>query len=222
MPRFITSAQDTPERNLMRYAARRAHYITHTAQYRTEMQTEPGDLLYGGTLWCDVVAATLGLTLLETPLDWLATAPHALTGRAIQLTTTQEARDSTSHLFYKPLDGKTPLPGLYLGSELPDGPETLLQQGVLEISLEVRAFVLHGEVKTASLYAFHPRPAATPMPPGEDLKQIQELAYAAAEHNTAPATVIDFAHSGVDGSCWNKMPHGVPLCTRATRIVPSR
>lgn len=215
--RLLLSTNMTPERELVRQAAQRAGYQTYGVGYTDPILPGEGDVLYGGVMWGDVIASRLGLHLRETPLDWLATADPSLTGRHIRLTTVQEVWDNPRNPhrgeapFYKPLDGKSPEPGLYNGTEMPGEPDTvLLRQGVLDISLEVRTFVLDGEIRTASAYALDGTPFVSPFPRNGHFDTLQELASIAAE-TSAPATVMDFART--DEGRWVLLEQNAPWCS---------
>lgn len=164
-------------------------------------------MLHGGALWADVLAFRTHLNLLETPLDWLAYAPYALTGRVVDLTTPREIWDAVDRgafdpqpHFYKALDGKIPQPATYRRGEFPRGIDPnlpVLRQAVLDISLEVRAFVLNGEIRTASIYAVGGHALITTMPDGQDFTSLMELAHEASR-TSCHATVMDFALTSED------------------------
>lgn len=220
---FYTSAKSTRERDLLSAAATRLGYKTQSLPYRlTHAAPHPGDLLYGGVLWSETLAVQLGMTLHETPLDWLATAPWSITGREIVLTTAenvwemeQEYPGDEHRYFYKPLDGKTPEPRVYRRGELPrslDPATPLLRQGVLDISMEVRTFALNGDMRACSTYALHRRPYVSPVPISLDESSLRGLVKAVHEvGGSAPATVMDFAL--LQSGRWVLLEQNAPWCS---------
>jgi hypothetical protein len=114
--------------------------------------------VYGEPLFAHHVAQTLGLQLLEPPIDWLPKLPHHWRSRDVQLATLAEARKTTTRSFIKPADEKCfDARVCSSGSDLPPPgplPEDLpvLVQEVVEWTTEFRCFVLDCKVLTASPY----------------------------------------------------------------------
>lgn len=114
--------------------------------------------IYGESLFAQHVAKTLGLKLLEPPVDWLPRLNPKWRGRNVRLTTLAEARLVGERVFIKPADEKNFEAGVYrTGAELPVAgtlPEDLpvLVQEAVEWPLEFRCFVLDGQVVTVSPY----------------------------------------------------------------------
>jgi hypothetical protein len=64
-------------------------------------------IVYGEPLFAEVVAAELGLALLQTPPAWLPELPEEYRLRAIRLTTLASARQVGGPIFIKPADQKS-------------------------------------------------------------------------------------------------------------------
>ncbi|MFD9126162.1 ATP-grasp domain-containing protein [Kitasatospora sp. NPDC059571] len=142
--------------------ARRRGLRAHTA-VRWEVPAELAQLrpahLYGGPLFADTAAGTLGVTALEPPADWLASLPAELLGRQVECSTLAEARRLRRPAFLKPpVDKLFPARVYPDGSGLP-GPDALDDDTLVQVSdvvafaSEYRLFVLDGAVLTASRYA---------------------------------------------------------------------
>jgi hypothetical protein len=114
--------------------------------------------IYGEPLFAQHVAQTLGLRLVEPPLDWLPRLPARWRGRNVRLTTLADARKFTDRAFIKPADDKCFEARVYSsGAELPAPgplPEDLpvLVQEVVEWTIEFRCFVLEHRVAAISAY----------------------------------------------------------------------
>jgi len=114
--------------------------------------------VYGEPLFTRHVAQTLGLRLVEPPLDWLPKLPAKWRGRDVRLTTLAEARKITTRAFVKPADEKCFDARVYWsGAELPHlgvlpGDMPVLVQAIVEWKLEFRCFVLDQKVLTLSPY----------------------------------------------------------------------
>src|SRR6185369_13211264 len=114
--------------------------------------------VYGEPLFAQHVAQTLGLRLMEPPLDWLPRLPALWRGRDVRLTTLAEARKVSERAFIKPADEKCFDARIYSsGAELPAPgplPEDLpvLVQEVVDWTIEFRCFVLERKVATVSAY----------------------------------------------------------------------
>ncbi len=104
------------------------------------------------------VAQTLGLKLLEPPVDWLPRLDAKWRGRDVRLMTLAEARKVAERCFIKSAEEKCFEARVYAsGAELPGAgvlPDELpvLVQEMVEWSLEFRCFVLDRCVVTASPY----------------------------------------------------------------------
>jgi hypothetical protein len=117
--------------------------------------------VYGEPLMATHVAQSLGLHLIEPPLDWLPQLPGRWRGREVRLMTLAEARQIDERAFIKPADekcfdarvyqngGELPLPG-----PLPDNLPVLVQD-VVKWTVEYRCFVVARTIATASAYWRH-------------------------------------------------------------------
>jgi hypothetical protein len=118
-----------------------------------------GGHYFGGPAFAARVADALEVTLLEPTDDWLATLPHAYTGRRIAMATLGEARRLSRPAFVKPPSAKTFPAAVYAGgSSLPTGPELSADvpvqiSDVVTWAAEFRLYLLDGEVRTGSQYA---------------------------------------------------------------------
>ncbi|QNE79560.1 DUF4343 domain-containing protein [Streptomyces finlayi] len=118
-----------------------------------------GGHYYGGPAFAARVADALEVALLEPSDDWLATLPHAYTGRRIAMATLGEARSLLRPAFVKPPSDKSFEAAVYPdGSCLPTEPELSLGvpvqiSDVVTWAAEFRLYLLDGEVRTGSQYA---------------------------------------------------------------------
>jgi hypothetical protein len=114
--------------------------------------------VYGEPLFAHHVAQSLGLQLLEPPIDWLPKLPQRWRCRDVRLMTLAEARKTTTRSFIKPADEKCFDARVYsTGAQLPaPGPlrEDLpvLVQEIVQWTTEFRCFVLDRKLLTASPY----------------------------------------------------------------------
>jgi hypothetical protein len=120
---------------------------------------EPSEAaVYGEPLFAQHVAQTLGLNLMEPPVDWLPHLNPKWRGRDVRLMALSEVKQVTERVFIKPAVEKNFEARVYSsGAELPGRgilPEDLpvLVQEIVEWSLEFRCFVLDKRVVTASPY----------------------------------------------------------------------
>lgn len=158
MPTLVLPPRYTEDSRALRDAAVRAGWhVERLLRWRVEGEVaEP--VLYGEPLFVAVVAPQLGLAMLEPPLDWLPGLPERLLRRRVECVPLGQARARPGPVFVKPADEKAfvakvwesgaALPG---PDELPDHVVTLVAEPVAW-SLEVRCFVVEGEVVTASPY----------------------------------------------------------------------
>lgn len=113
--------------------------------------------VYGEIAFCDVIADALGLSLLETPDDWLPNLPHSCLGRRVQLIKHHELRGVRSRQFFKPANDKVFHAGVYAnGAYVPyrqiDPNAPVLVSDVVTFEAEVRCYILDRTVITASIY----------------------------------------------------------------------
>lgn len=114
---------------------------------------------YGEPLFAEVIAAQLGVALLDAPEDWLPGLPYTLRQREIRVATMGDARNRVDPVFVKPADGRKGFVGAVYraGAGLPspqacpdDTPVLLAEPVTWEV--EVRCFVKDGAVLTMSPY----------------------------------------------------------------------
>jgi hypothetical protein len=116
-------------------------------------------VLYGDPLFCDIVAAQLGVRLLEPADDFLVRLPETWRQRRVELTTLAEARKrDTPPFFAKPAADKSFPAKVYAsGAALPDdetvpGTTPVLLSEPVYWEVEWRLFVVEGRVVTRSPY----------------------------------------------------------------------
>lgn len=162
---LLLSHRDTIDRRLVQKAANNTKILS---SYRAEPELQGRDDLriYAEPLFADVIASQLDLVLLEAPLDWLASVPSELVGRKIELTTLAKARQMSFPRFVKALDDKRILPKVYdkakhIGDHESD--TLVLTSPACKWDLEMRLFVVGGEVQTGSVYIKDNKPFQRPL-----------------------------------------------------------
>lgn len=159
MPTLLLSARQTDDaQKLWRACIAEKWEVVRVHGWRVPEIASRDVTVYGEPLFAHHVAQTLGLHLLEPPIDWLPKLPHHWRCRDVQLATLAEACKTTTCSFIKPADEKCFDAKIYCsGAELPPPgplPEDLpvLVQEVVEWATEFRCFVLDRKVLTASPY----------------------------------------------------------------------
>src|SRR5437867_5095071 len=159
MPTLLLTARQTDDAQLLWRACIAAKWDAVRVHGWQVAALPPIDVaVYGEPLFAQYVARTLGLQLVEPPLDWLPRLPARWRGREVRLTTLAEARKVADRMFIKPADEKCFDARHYAsGAELPAPgplPEDLpvLVQEVVEWTLEFRCFVLARKVVLVSAY----------------------------------------------------------------------
>ncbi|HSI84219.1 MAG TPA: ATP-grasp domain-containing protein [Candidatus Methylacidiphilales bacterium] len=114
-------------------------------------------VVYAEPLFAEAVADQLGLTLMETPADWLTTVPAKFLRREIGFTLLSQAQKLRGSFFVKPAEGKVFEPGIFVnGDRLPFiekiGDIPVLTSTPVDWMLEVRCFVRDRRVMTMSPY----------------------------------------------------------------------
>ena len=116
-------------------------------------------VLYGDPLFCDIVAAQLGVRLLEPSDDFLVRLPEAWRKRWVELTTLAEARQREATPFFaKPAADKSFPATVYAsgaalpGEETVPGDTPVLLSEPVHWEVEWRLFVVEGEVASYSPY----------------------------------------------------------------------
>jgi hypothetical protein len=159
MPTLLLSARQTDDaQKLWRACIAEKWDVVRVYGWRVPEISSKDVAVYGEPLFAHHVAQSLGLQLLEPPIDWLPKLPHRWLCRDVRLMTLAEARKTTTRSFIKPADEKCFDARIYSsGAELPAPgplPEDLpvLVQEVVEWATEFRCFVLDRKVLTASPY----------------------------------------------------------------------
>ena len=158
--------------------------------------------LYGEPLFASVVAADLGVALLEPPVEWLPGLPAHYRQRDVRLAMLEEARRLHRRAFVKPADEKCFAPVVIdSGPELPGedilpGNTRILIADAVRWEVEFRCFVRERKVVTLSVYLRRGELAQSP-----DGTWIDERTEAAHEFATSvctnpavalpPAVVVD-------------------------------
>jgi hypothetical protein len=159
MPTLLLSARQTDDAQLLWRACIAAKWdVVRVHGWQVSALPATDVAVYGEPLFARHVAQTLGLRLVEPPLDWLTRLPARWRDREVRLTTLAEARNVADRAFFKPADEKCFDARVYSsGTELPAPgplPEDLpvLVQGVVEWKIEFRCFVLDRKVAAVSAY----------------------------------------------------------------------
>ncbi|MEV6073332.1 ATP-grasp domain-containing protein [Nocardia sp. NPDC052001] len=161
MSTLILSPRYSDDSRVMRAAAIRAGWnVLRLGGWRVP-EGEIGSVgaLYGEPLFAEVIAAQLGIALLDAPKEWLPNLPQSLRQRDIRVSTLGEARRSADPVFVKPADGRKGFAGaVYRGGQglpsaqaCPDETPVLIAEPVRWES-EFRCFVKDGAVLTMSPY----------------------------------------------------------------------
>ena len=108
MPMLVVTPRVTPDTEAILAAARAVGWETQRlATWRVPAELSQRDaVIYGEPLFAEVVAAPLGVALLEAPSDWLPTLPARYRLRAVQHNTLGFARQYAQETFIKPADEK--------------------------------------------------------------------------------------------------------------------
>jgi hypothetical protein len=159
MPTLLLSARQTEDaQKLWRACIAEKWEVVRVHNWQVPSLPPQELAVYGEPLFAAHVAQTLGLRVIEPPLDWLPQLPARYRGRDVRLTTLGEARKVTDCAFIKPADEKCFDARVYSsGAELPAPgplPETLpvLVQEIVEWTVEFRSFVLDRKVAAISAY----------------------------------------------------------------------
>ncbi len=159
MPTLLLTARQTDDtQKLWRACIAENWKVERVHNWRVPEVDAKEVAVYGEPLFAHHVAQTLGLKLIEPPVDWLPRLSPQWRGRDVRLMTLAEARNVADRRFIKPAEEKCFEARVYAsGAELP-GAETLpenlpvLVQEVVEWPLEFRCFVLDKRVVVASPY----------------------------------------------------------------------
>ncbi|MFD0683856.1 ATP-grasp domain-containing protein [Actinomadura fibrosa] len=162
MPTLVLSPRYTSDSKVLRSAAGLAGWRTERLSgWRAPERLRGEDVaLYGEPTFVEVIAAQLGVALLDVPQGWLPGLPERHRRRSIDMSTLGDVRSSLARpVFVKPADGRKAFEGRVYGApgELP-GPDVLgddLDVFVCEPvtwDVEFRCHVLDGVVVAMSPY----------------------------------------------------------------------
>jgi hypothetical protein len=160
MPTLILSPRQTDDAQRLWRAAIALGWKTERGHGRVIPEIDPAEAVpYGEPWFVHYAAETLGLALLEPPIDWLPNLPERFRQRTVRAMTLGEAREVDGPVFIKPADEKAFAAKIYSsGNELPargliPDEQPVLVQDVVHWEREYRCFVLHGMVTTVSIYS---------------------------------------------------------------------
>ncbi|MEV0687621.1 ATP-grasp domain-containing protein [Nocardia sp. NPDC050378] len=196
----------------MRGAAIRAGWnVVRLTNWRVPEDTV-ATAIYGETMFAEVIAAQLSITLLDAPDDWLPNLPKPLLQRQIQISTLGEARRHADPVFVKPADGRKGFAGAVYRNEIglpspqacPDDTLVFMAEPV-EWRSEFRCFVKDGAVLTMSPYLRNGEPVRAengswPAAPSEVTAVQAFIEKLAAEVPVPPSIVIDVGL--IEGRGW--------------------
>jgi hypothetical protein len=133
--------------------------VMRLASWRCPEDFEPEEpVLFAEPLFNAAVAEQLGLTVVETPEDFLARLPQEYVRRRLELLTAAEARKLPGPVFLKPPNKKTFPARVYTSaaelSEMPDDDPVLTCEPV-EWVAEFRYFIRDRQVRAWSPYWLH-------------------------------------------------------------------
>jgi hypothetical protein len=136
---------------------KRDDWKTHRAYRHQVPEDVENPCVYGGMQFCDIIASTLGLTLLEPPDYFLETLPQEFTKRRVELRAHSSLGQYKERKFIKPANDKVFVAGVYEKGEhvpykhiQPDCP--VIVSDVVEFEVEYRCYTLDREVVTLSCY----------------------------------------------------------------------
>ncbi|WP_167353318.1 ATP-grasp domain-containing protein [Nocardia coubleae] len=196
----------------MRAAAIRAGWnVVRLTNWRVPEDTV-ATAIYGETMFAEVIAAQLGITLLDAPDDWLPNLPKSLLQRQIQISTLGEARRHADPVFVKPADGRKGFAGAVYRNGIglpppkacPDDTLVFMAEPV-EWRAEFRCFVKDGAVLTMSPYLRNGEPARAengswPVAPSEVTAVQTCIEELVTEVPVPPSIVIDVGL--IEGRGW--------------------
>ncbi|HEY8482001.1 MAG TPA: ATP-grasp domain-containing protein [Spirillospora sp.] len=206
MPLLVLSPRYTSDSKALRAACGRVGWKSERlGGWRAPARLRGQDVvLYGEPTFVEVIAAQLGIRLLDVPRDWLPGLPEHHVRRHIEISTLGAVRQGLSEpTFVKPSDGRKAFegkvvtdPGELPGRDvLPDDTSVYVCEPVTW-DVEFRCHVLEGTVVAMSPYMLDGELALTPdglwKAPDDDVRQAaQYLEKFLAEVRVPPATVID-------------------------------
>lgn len=158
VPCLVLTPRLTSDSTRLDAAASKLGWTVHRAtRYRLPTALED-PVVYGELVFCDVMAAELGLGLLETSDGWLAELAPEYLSRRVRLLRHGELSSLTERSFIKPANDKLFEAGIFeKGDHVPyrhihpDLP--VLVSDVVSFAFELRCYVLDRQVRTAGVYA---------------------------------------------------------------------
>ncbi|MEU6746440.1 ATP-grasp domain-containing protein [Spirillospora sp. NPDC046719] len=160
MPTLVLSPRYSEDSKVLRLAAGRAGWkAERLGGWRAPARLRGQDVaLYGEPTFVEVIAAQLGVALIDAPPSWLPGLPERHLRRNVDMSTLAEVRESLVRpVFVKPADGRKGFEGRVYGSpaDLPDaapGDTPVLVGEPVEWEVEYRCQVLDGEIVAMSPY----------------------------------------------------------------------
>ena len=205
MPTLLLSDRQSDDAQLLWRGCIAARWqVARVHGWRVPSISADDAVVYGEPLFAYHVAQTLGLKLLEPPVDWLPSLALPWRGREVRLAALGEARSVAKRAFIKPADEKCFDAKVYeSGAALPAPgplPETLpvLVQEIVQWESEFRCFVLDRRVRTVSVYCRDGKLAKTEEglwpTSGDELSQAREFCQRVLDDDAVPvprAVVLD-------------------------------
>ncbi len=160
-------------------------------------------MLYGASLFAQVVAPKLGLALIDTPDDWLPSVPKEFLRRELVATTLGEARKLTERKFVKPAAEKSfPAQVYHSGealhhiSQVYEASTPVLVSDPVTFTVEYRFFMLYGTPQAGSIYLLDGSltEGENVYGPPDEYFKASEFALQVGQHmgsNFPPAIVLD-------------------------------
>ncbi len=162
MPTLLLTPRQTDDAQELWRGCTRLGWNVHRVHGWNVPVTDAADVaVYAEPLLATHIAQTLGLELLEPPIDWLPSIPALWRKRSVLLATINEARAGTEPRFVKSAGGKEFDARVYAsGQDLPRGQMIgdslpVLIQEVVHWEVEYRCFVSDRAVRGASSYWRH-------------------------------------------------------------------
>lgn len=158
VPCLVLTPRLTGDSVRLETAAEKLGWSVHRAT-RYQLPTAIEDpVVYGELVFCDVMAAELGLGVLETSDGWLADLPWRYVSRKIRRMRHADLASLTERSFIKPANDKLFEAGIFeRGWHVPyrhiDPELPVLVSDVVSFAFELRCYVLDREVRTAGVYA---------------------------------------------------------------------
>ncbi|MFB4299806.1 ATP-grasp domain-containing protein [Actinomadura sp. NTSP31] len=202
MPTLVLSPRYTEDSKVLRVAAGRAGWkAERLGGWRAPARLRRQDVaLYGEPTFVEVIAAQLGVSLIDAPPAWLPGLPERHLRRKVNMSTLAEVREAfAGPAFVKPADGRKGFEGRVYGApaDLPDavpGDTPVLVGEPVEWEVEYRCQVLDGEVVAMSPYLRNGELALTGDGRWEATRDGEAREYAGtllAEVPLPPAIVVD-------------------------------